>query len=60
MEKKLLNGEKLTKTEKDIQDFYKFRNIQEKLDAGFDFNDLTPEEQEFYNRCLNDPNFDEK
>lgn len=46
MRDKLKNGGKLTNIEKDIQDFYQFRNIQEKLDAGFNFNDLTPEEQE--------------
>ena len=47
MKNRIENGGILTYTEKFIQDFYKFGDIQEKLDAEFDLNDLQPDEKEF-------------
>ena len=47
LKNRIENGGNLIYTEKFIQDFYKFRDNHEKLDAGFDLNDLSPEEKEF-------------
>jgi len=50
----------LTQLDSDIKDFYEFKNIQDKLDSGLDYNDLSDEEKEKYDKFKNDPAFDDK
>lgn len=57
---KIKNGIELTPLNRDIKDFYDFMNIQDKLDSGLEYNDLSNEEKEKYYKFKNDPAFDEK
>ena len=48
----------MTPLDRDIKDFYDFKNIQDKLDSGLEYNDLSDEEKEKYDKFKNDPAFD--
>ena len=40
----------MTHLEKDLNEFYKIATIQDKLNAGIDFEDLASDEQEQYKK----------